>query len=103
LDGRTVTVPQMSQTTYFDYAQGDGYQAVALPYLGADNLAMILLLPEAGRFAEMEAAFSTDFLSTISNNPTSVELFVPKFTFESKFNLSQTLTDMGMPVAFTHS
>lgn len=103
LDGSTVTVPMMSQTTYFDYAQGDGYQAVALPYLGADNVAMILLLPEAGRFAEMEAAFSTDFLSSITNNPTptSVQLFVPKFTFESEFNLSQTLTDMGMPVAFS--
>ena len=28
LDGSKVTVPMMSQTEYFDYAEGDGYQAV---------------------------------------------------------------------------
>jgi serpin B len=29
-----------------------------------------------------------------------VELSVPKFTFESEFNLSKTLAQMGMPAAF---
>jgi serpin B len=30
-----------------------------------------------------------------------VELSVPKFTFESEFNLSETLAEMGMPSAFS--
>ncbi|MGB0386002.1 MAG: serpin family protein [Ardenticatenaceae bacterium] len=102
LDGSTVTVPMMSQTGFFGYAQADGYQAVALPYRGAD-MAMLVLLPQAGRFDEIEAAFSSDNLTTISDQltPQNVRLFVPKFTFESKFNLSDTLAKMGMPVAFS--
>jgi serpin B len=101
LDGSTVTVPMMSQTESFLYAEGDGYQALAMPYLGAP-VSMLFVLPAEGQFAEIEGMFSTGLLDGISadlvNQP--VELTVPKFTFESEFNLSQTLADMGMPSAF---
>jgi serine protease inhibitor len=35
------------------YTQGEGYQAVALPYKG-DRAEMIVLLPDAGRFTDFE-------------------------------------------------
>jgi len=101
LDGSTVSVPMMAQTTTFNYAEGNGYQAVELPYRDSD-MSMLFVLPEAGRFEEIEAAFSAESVTTITEDltPQLVRLFVPKFSFESEFNLSETLIQMGMPAAF---
>jgi len=101
LDGSTVSVPMMSQTKTFKYAEGDGYQAVELPYRDS-NMAMLFVLPETGRFEEIEAVFSAESVTAITESltPQLVKLFVPKFTFESEFNLSETLIEMGMPTAF---
>ncbi|MFN2167973.1 MAG: serpin family protein, partial [Anaerolineae bacterium] len=55
LDGSQVPVSMMRQTESFAYAAGPGWQAVELPYDGRE-LAMLLLLPDAGQFATFEAA-----------------------------------------------
>ena len=49
LDGGEVTVPMMRQAELLGYTEGDGYQAVELPYDGGE-LSMVLLLPPAGHF-----------------------------------------------------
>jgi len=102
LDGGTVTVPMMSQTETYFYSEGDGYQSVALPYQGAP-VSMLLILPDEGRFEEIETAFSPGLLDEIDGNQgfQSVALTMPKFTFESEFNLSKTLGSMGMANAFS--
>ena len=41
----------------FPCAAGDGFQAVQLPYDG-DEIAMLVLVPESGRFAEVEAEYA---------------------------------------------
>jgi serpin B len=101
LDGSTVSVPMMSQIENFKYAEGDGYQAVELPYRDS-NVSMLLVLPGTGQFEEIEGAFSAKSITAITEDltPQKVHLFVPKFTFESEFNLSETLIQMGMPAAF---
>ncbi len=101
LDGSTITVPMMSQTETFRYTEGDGYQAVALPYQGAP-VSMILLLPATGQFEEIEAAFGPELLADISQDfeYQLVALTMPKFTFESEFNLNEALAGMGMVSAF---
>ncbi len=101
LDGSTVSVPMMSQIENFKYAEGDGFQAVELPYRDS-NASMLLVLPGTGRFEEIEGAFSAKSVTAITEDltPQQVHLFVPKFTFESEFNLSETLIQMGMPAAF---
>ena len=101
LDGSTVQVPMMSQTETFGYAEGEGYQAAALPYRGS-NLSMVLLLPEEGRFEEVEAALSADLVAGMVEDLAleRVQLSVPKFKFESEFGLADVLIEMGMPSAF---
>ncbi len=101
LDGSEVTVPMMSQTAGLDYAAGDGYQAIELPYRDS-NMAMLFVLPEVGRFEEIEAAFSAGSVDAIVKDLSAqqVHLTLPKFTFESEFDLSTTLAQMGMPSAF---
>jgi serpin B len=102
LDGSQETVRMMSQTEPFLYTEGDGYQAVSLPYQGAP-ISMLFILPAEGRFTEIEETFSTELLDEIERGFATqmVELSVPKFTFESEFNLSETLAEMGMPSAFS--
>ncbi len=101
LDDSTVTVPMMSQTEGFRYFEADGYQAVSLSYLGAP-VSMIIVLPEEGQFEEVESMLSAEFVDDLSANWDfqSVALSMPKFTYESEFNLSEILSAMGMPIAF---
>ena len=101
LDDSTVNAPMMRQTESFLYAEGDGYQAVKLPYQGAP-VSMLLLLPEEGRYEEIEQALSTDFIQEIDDQSMyqSVNLTMPKFSFESEFSLNEALIALGMEDAF---
>ena len=85
----------------FLYTEGDGYQAVDLPYLGHE-LSMTVLLPDQGRFREFEDSLDADLAHGILADlrPRYVTLDLPKFEFESRFRLSETLKSMGMSAAF---
>jgi serpin B len=101
LDGSIVTVPMMSQTENLQYAAGDGYQAAALPYRETD-MSMVFVLPDRGRFAEIEGSLSAEFMADLVAKLESQRVWIklPKFSFESSFGLTDTLSDMGMPNAF---
>ena len=102
MDGSTVDVPMMRQTERLGYATGDGYQAVSLPYDGGE-LEMVVLLPDEGKFAEFEKSLDADRAGSIIEGivPSQVALRLPRFKFESEFDLGKILADMGMPTAFS--
>ena len=102
LYGGDVTVPMMRQTESFRYVEGDGYQAVELPYDGSE-LSMIILLPQAGQFEAFEGVLNAQRVEDMVKalEPRQVTLTMPKFEFESSFSLKETLAMMGMPVAFS--
>jgi serpin B len=102
LDGGEVTVPMMHQTESFGYAEGDGYQAVELPYDGGE-LSMVILLPASGQFEAFEEALDVEQANAIINalGRKEVVLTMPKFEFDSEFSLGETLAALGMPIAFS--
>jgi len=102
IDGSTVDVPMMRQTERLGYAAGDGYQAVSLPYDGSE-LEMVVLLPDGGKFAEFEKSLDAGRVGTIIKDivPKQVALSLPRFKFESEFDLGNVLAGMGMPAAFS--
>jgi len=102
LDGDQVTVPMMEQTEGFGYTDGEGYQAVELPYDG-EELSMVILLPEAGNFQAFEQGLQAPQVCDIITGlqPSGVTLTMPRFEFDSEFSLKNTLEDMGMPAAFS--
>ena len=104
LDGGEVTAPMMRRTASFGLAQGDGYQALELPYDGGE-LSMVILLPDTGRFEGFESSLDADLVRTITEGlvPTRLALTMPEFELESAFRLVDTLGAMGMPVAFISS
>ena len=100
LDGSSIDVPMMRRVDDFSYSDGEGYQAVHLPYIG--GMSMIVLLPDRGRFREFEKSLNAELVSQIAEEFRQhvVTLDMPKFKFESDFQLSETLKVMGMPNAF---
>ena len=102
LGGSEVIVPMMTKTAPFGYAEGEGYQAVELPYDGGE-LSMVILLPEAGAFESFEGSLDAERVDGIVKGLArrQVALTMPKFEFESDFSLKDSLAAMGMPDAFT--
>jgi serpin B len=100
LDGGGVTVPMMRQTESFGYAEGEGYQAVELPYDGRE-LSMVILLPEAGGFEAFEGSLDAERVAAIMKDLAhqQVALTMPRFEFDSSFELAEILAG-GMPDAF---
>lgn len=102
LNGENVEVPMMSSGSRpFLCTEGKNYKAVKIHYLG--NASMTVILPDEGCFREVERDLDTEFVEGVSENLKSrtVVLEMPKFSFESKFDLSDALKEMGMPKAFT--
>jgi serpin B len=102
LDGSQVDVPTMHQSEGMNYAAGDGWQAVELTYEGGRQ-SMLILLPAEGQFEAFEASLNAVQVEEILNGMTwaSVDLSLPKFSFESSFELDGLLAEMGMPSAFS--
>jgi serpin B len=101
LSGAEQTVPMMSQSETFRYASVEGHQLVALPYAGGDA-SMVVLLPEAGAFEAFQRSLSAErlreLLGAMESRQGTVKL--PRFGYRSKFDLSETLAEMGMTSAF---
>jgi serpin B len=102
LNGDEITVPMMRQTESFGYGEGDGYQAVELPYDGRE-VSMVILLPTTGNFVSFEDLLDAQQLDEIIGRLEyrEVALTMPKFEFDSEFSLGETLAAMGMPAAFS--
>jgi serpin B len=102
LDGSLVRVDMMHQTDEFRYGEGDGYQAIGLPYVGG-SLVMLIVLPGRGRFREIEERLSNGWLRQVESGmyTPKVILSMPRFGFETPaISLKDRLGSLGMVDAF---
>lgn len=106
LDGSQVTVPMMTQYgPGAGYASGDGWQAVSLPY-GSGEAAMLIILPDAGRFEEVEGSLDAAKFEEIRTGlgyPEISLLKMPRWDFETMLDLTSILKGMGMQIPFEDS
>ena len=103
LDGSQVAVPMMRQTAHYGYAEGKGFKAVELPYVG-DKLSMVILLPAADGFEEFSSELDVKQVAAVLQDITTdklVRLTMPRFKYVSGFRLAETLGSLGMADAFT--
>jgi serpin B len=99
---KTIKVPMMSLTEEeFNYTETEDLQVLEMPYKG-EELSMLILLPK-NDLESIEDFLNAEKLSELRNNLREVEIdvYIPKFTFETKYFLPDTLSEMGMPTAFT--
>ena len=101
---QTVNVPMMQRTddeARFNYAETENLQVLEMPYKG-EKLSMLVLLPK-GDISSLESKLNAENLAQWRSmlNMQEVKVYMPKFTFETKYFLKDTLMAMGMPLAFT--
>lgn len=108
-DGKTVSTPLMHKT--FEHNAGyaeitDGpasLQILALPYQG-DALQMLVLLPESPTgLTDLEKSLDSNVLDQWVNRlqwNDKVEVFLPKFKLNTRYELTPALQALGMTDAF---
>ena len=101
---QTVKVPMMRLTgdeAEFNYFEDEELQMLEMLYEG-DDLSMIILLPKDDSLESLEESLTTQNLNEwrSQSREQRVNVYMPRFTFESKYILNENLKEMGMPTAF---
>jgi len=118
--GKRVKTPMMYMKEVskarFYYADLEKLQMIELPYKGG-KISMLVLLPKQGEYDNFETGESVFTDYKLEDIELSVEkldeyksqmqetklggISLPKFEFDTKYYMSDTLSKMGMPTAFT--
>ena len=85
----------------FNYAETNKMQILELPYKG-EELSMIVFLPKENDMDVLETSLNVKKLGEFKSklHKEDVIIYLPKFTFETKYSLPETLTSLGMKSAF---
>jgi len=107
-DGDTVRVPMMQRiddAALFRYAETDKFQVLEIPYKSGSGteLSMLVVLPREFDTAGIAQSLDAGTLQEIRQSLAFriVRVYFPKFVMETKYFLPRTLSEMGMPWAFT--
>ncbi|NXR83084.1 SERP3 protein, partial [Pycnonotus jocosus] len=107
-EGSTLNVPTMHHTAEVNYGQFqtaalEAFSVVELPYLG-EKLSMFLVLPSHKRtpLSHIEAHLSAKTITLWANSlkRTKMDLFLPRFSIQSLFDLKTALSALGIRDAF---
>lgn len=102
-DSKTVTTKMMSmrpQKSTFNYLETENLQILELPYKGEDISMLIILPKENIDSLDLTAEKLTDYKSQMRETKLT-HISIPKFEFDTKYFMSETLSSLGMPAAFT--
>jgi len=98
-------VPIMKRTddkAIFNYTEDDNTQVLEMSYLGKE-LSMLVFLPKDNNLSFLEDSFSIEQLQKWKKDlkEQRVNVYFPKFKFETKYFMKDDLKEMGMPSAFS--
>jgi serpin B len=101
-----IPVPMMQRAdekSIFNYAENNDVQLLELPYSGED-LSMLIILPK-NSLENLENSFTLNQLSKWKESLAEqrVNIYIPRFKFETKYFMEKILPGMGMPTAFSNS
>ncbi len=106
-EDNTVKVPMMRQTdneAEFKYSEIDNLQVLEMPYKDKE-LSMTVFLPKDNNMEFLEENLNQEKIKEWKDslNKRRVDVYMPKFTFNTKYNLNEPLKELGMPSAFSAS
>jgi serpin B len=98
--GGEVTAPMMRQAIRTLYGEGNGWQAIRLPYAG--EASMLIIAPEEETLSEMAGSLDAARLGEVraALGDHIVDLTMPRFEYRSQFSLPDVLERLGMVEAF---
>jgi serpin B len=104
INSEKIQVPTMVLTDseeLYNYTETEDLQILELPYKGKD-VSMIILLPKDNDINIIEETLNGGDLSEHINSmyPTNLDIYLPKFTFRTEYNLKEILIEMGLDIAF---
>jgi serpin B len=99
LDGSAVDIPMMHGSGR-RYAAGDGWQAAELTYIGGPS--MLVVVPDGGRFSEIEGRLDADFVAAIDNEMDTylLDLHLPRWETDKRFDVIPALESLGVDLLF---
>lgn len=102
---KTVKAQMMSLTgekAKFNYAETEELQILEMPYEG-EELSMLVLLPKEDTLDKLEQHLNVEKLEEWRGmlQERKIDVYMPKFKFETGYFMAQDLLEMGMPSAFT--
>jgi serpin B len=99
---KTTKAEMMRSTDVFSYAETEEMQALELPYDG-EKLSMLILLPSKEGLGDFEESLDVKKLNDIKAllQKQEVNVLLPKFRFEARYEMNDPLSELGMPTAFT--
>ncbi|KAI4805364.1 hypothetical protein KUCAC02_009986 [Chaenocephalus aceratus] len=102
-DGSAIKVPMMYQATEFRTASDHRYTVLELPYLGR-SLSLQVVLPSERKtpLSCIESQLTARQLASWESGlrRTKMDVFLPRFRMQNKFNLRSVLPAMGISDAF---
>ncbi len=101
----TVKVQMMSlagEKAKFNYAETDDLQILEMPYSG-EELSMLIFLPRNNDLQRLEQFFTLEKLNKWKDmlRERKIDVYMPKFKFETKYFMAKDLIELGMPAAFS--
>lgn len=103
--GEIIDVPTMVSSNsdiMFNYSENDVLQILEMPYKG-DEVSMVILLPKDNGLDNFRNLLSKDNLTNWMDSlyPTKLDIYLPKFTYKTEYNLKNILIDMGLDIPFS--
>ncbi|OGI11662.1 hypothetical protein A3K64_00905 [Candidatus Micrarchaeota archaeon RBG_16_36_9] len=102
--GEKIKVPMMRLTDEdldFNYIESDDVQILEMRYQG-EKISMLVLLPRNG-ISHLESILTEEKLEEWRSKlqPETVYIYIPKYTSETSYSLTDYLKSMGMSLPFT--
>jgi serpin B len=102
-DGSRKNHPVMFRDGDFRYLDGQGFQAVAIPYGETGRLSMYVFLPDPDQslqsfYGQLSSSNWNTWMESFKEIEGTVGL--PRFTFEYESSLNDVLKSLGMGIAF---
>ena len=97
--GTETTVPYMTSTRVFQYADRGNYEIIGLPYT-AGQFCLYILLPKevGGLYTMLDELIATPWADVVPGDSESerIHLLLPKFDTSGDFNLNNALGGLGV-------